>query len=102
MRSVLVRCVAAAAAASLFLAIPAVSLAQMGSGHPGTSDASMSCPPGAACGMTADCSGTCPATIDAVHAVRDAGDLLRFHPTSVNLLLNTVTPDLQKPPPKLT
>jgi hypothetical protein len=51
--------------------------------------------------MTADCSGTCAATIDAGTALRDTGDLLRLHPASVSLLLNTVTLDLQKPPPKL-
>jgi len=52
--------------------------------------------------MSADCSSTCPATIDGGTPLRDTGDLLRLHPASVSLLLNTVTLDLQKPPPKLS
>lgn len=104
MRSVLVRCLAAGAAASLLVAVLAVPLGHVASGHTGSPGMSMSisCPSGAACGMNADCSGTCPVTVDGVPAVRDTSDLQLFHLPSVNLLLSTVTLDLQKPPPKLS
>ena len=63
---------------------------------------SMPCPSGSACSMTANCSGICPATIEAEPPLRDDANLMRFHQGGVSLLFNTLALDVQKPPPKVS
>jgi hypothetical protein len=104
MRLVLVRWLAVAAVASLLLAVMAVPLGNLASGHSMTPEASMSmpCPSGSVCSIAANCSGICPATIQAEPPLRDNANLLRFHQGDASLLFNTLALDVQKPPPKLS
>ena len=101
MRSLLFGCLAVTAAASLLLGVLApAGIANSGQSGDDGSTMSMPCSSGSVCNMTAECSGTCPASNVAALAAPNPGNLLRSPLASPILSLATVAPELHKPPPK--